>query len=180
MRKISAYGRRQKRQPQAAHAGLHSPVGKAATQLHIAECIAQTDKFMLRISTRAYLTQDGERDIELLATLAVLLGLGAEIGISTAEDAPETRRMHAALRTVLQMSVDGGGWKASQAKVLHEAAGLAATAFRAHSEIGLRRFEGASELGQKIRMGTARMSDVVGPEVYKKTAGAMLAGAASY
>jgi len=173
MRKTTTHGRKLRRiglsaaQAEAVRIA-QSPLTKAVTAQQIAQCIAMTDDHLLRISTRAYLADDGERDVEMLAVLAVLLGIGAEIGINVDEDAPQTRRMHAALRTVLQMSVDGGRWRASQAKVLHEAAALATAAFKAHPLIGFAHFRGAQELGDKILLGTARMSHVVGAEVYKK------------
>lgn len=173
MKKTTAHGRRLRRnglsaqQAEAARAAK-SQTAKALDAQKIAQCLAMTDAFLLRISTQAYLASDGVQDLELLSKLAVLLGIGAEIGIVTAEDAPQTRRMHAALRTVLQMSVDGGCWRSSQAKVLHEAAALAAAAFKAHPLIGLARYRGAQELGDKIMLGTARMGDVVGVEVYQK------------
>ncbi len=142
-----------------------SPVGRAVA---IATAQAEMRKHLTRISIKAYLTADGEAVPALLGDLALVLGIGAEIGINRAPDAPETRRMHAALRTVLQMSCNGHRWQVAQAAVLHEATALAVTAFDACPAVGIAMFPGACELAREIREGAARMDCVAGVEVYAK------------
>jgi hypothetical protein len=122
---------------------------------------------LTRIAVNVYLTEEAELAPVLLCELAFLLGIGAEIGINRAPQAAETRRMHAALRTVLQMSVNGRRWQASQAKVLHEASVLAVAAFEACPALGISMMPGACELAEDVRRGTARMDSVAGPEIYK-------------
>ncbi|MDH6185321.1 hypothetical protein [Polaromonas sp. CG_23.6] len=171
MRKTTAHGRKlQRLQAHAlasrfnsAHA---SPVGRAVIAKEEVDCVAALMTRMTSVSTRIYFTQDGERDTRLLSHLALVLGVGAETALALALHHPDSKRLHAALRTVVQFSVDGGRWRSSQAKILHEAAQLATEVFLAQPVFGTRAFPGAFELADKVRNGTARMTDVAGPEIY--------------
>jgi hypothetical protein len=147
----------------------------------IADVLAELHQNLTRISVKAYLTPDGERADVLLGDLALILGVGAEIGMHRDKGAPGTRRMHAALRTVLHMSCNGRRWDAGQAKVLHEAAVLAVEAFEADLVLGVAVMPGACQLAEEVRAGTARMDAVVGPEVYNaQPVCVMQASASSY
>lgn len=145
----------------------------------IADVLAELHQNLTRISVKAYLTPDGERADVLLGDLALILGVGAEIGMHRDKQAPKTRRMHAALRTVLHLSCNGRRWDVGQAKVLHEAAVLAVEAFEADMPTGVAVMPGAIELAQEIRNGTARMDCVVGAEVYQKQAACALPASVS-
>jgi hypothetical protein len=173
-RKLSAHGRK-------LDTARSRPVGRALARKAIADAIAEMRKHLTRVSVKAYLTADSEPAPALLGDLALMLGVGAEIGMHRVPDAPETRKMHAALRTVLGMGCNGWRWRASQAKILHEAAEMAMTAFEACPALGITMFPGACELAHEIRLGTARMDAVVGAEVYaKQPVCAQQAGANSY
>ena len=145
-----------------------SPVGRAVARAQAGKSLAEFDAYMRKISLKVYLADDGEHNPHLLASLAFALGVGAGVAVHLAPDEPETRRIHAALRTVVQMSVNGGHWNASQAKILHEAAELAKVAFTTYPHAGAEIFEAASYLSNRVLTGTARMSDVAGAELYQK------------
>jgi hypothetical protein len=136
----------------------------------IADVLAELRQNLTRISVKAYLTPDGERADVLLGDLALILGVGAEIGMHRDKHAPGTRRMHAALRTVLHLSCNGRRWDVGQAKVLHEAAVLAVEAFEADLVLGVTVMPGACQLAEEVRAGTACMDAVAGPEVYNAAA----------
>ena len=145
-----------------------SPVGRAVARAKTSRDLADFDAYMRKISLKVYLTDDGEHSPHLLASLAFALGVGAGVAVSLAPDEPETRRIHAALRTVVQLSVNGGHWKANQAKILHEAAELAKTVFITWPHAGAEMFDAAAYLSNRVLTGTARMSDVAGSEIYVK------------
>ncbi|ABM37585.1 hypothetical protein [Polaromonas naphthalenivorans] len=175
MRKTTTHGRKLKRlqahaQPGQAIAAHASPVGRAVIAREEIDSVTELMTYMTSVSTRIYFTLDGERDPKLLANLALVLGVGAEVALALVPHHPEAKRLHAALRTVLQFSVDGGRWQSSQAKILHEAAQLATEVFLERSTLGTLFFPGAFELAEKVRNGTARMSDVAGAEVYNQKA----------
>jgi hypothetical protein len=171
MKKTTSHGRKlQRLQAHAlpvrfnpAHA---SPVGRAVIAKEEVDCVTELMTCMTSISTRVYFTQEGEQDTRLLTHLTLVLGVGAEVALAMAKHHPESKRLHAALRTVVQMSVDGGRWNSSQAKILHEAAQLATEVFLTQPAHGARTFPGVFELAEKVRHGTARISDVAGPEIY--------------
>ena len=171
MKKTTAHGRKLKRlqahaQPAQCLAAHASPVGRAVSAKEEIDCVAALMTRMTSVSTRIYFTQDGEQDTRLLSHLALVLGVGAETALALALHHPDSKRLHAALRTVVQFSVDGGRWRSSQAKILHEAAQLATAVFLAQPVFATSAFPGAFDLAEKVRNGTARMSDVAGPEIY--------------
>lgn len=171
MKKTTAHGKKLKRlqahgQPVQCLAAHASPVGRAVIAKKELDSVTELMTYMTSVNTRIYFTQDGEHDTKLLANLALVLGVGAEVALAFALHHPESKRLHAALRTVVQFSVDGGRWRSTQAKILHEAAKLATEVFLAQPVFGTRAFPGAFELAEKVRNGTARMSDVAGPEIY--------------
>jgi len=145
-----------------------SLVGRAVARSAAATSLREIRKNLTRVSVTAYLTEDGEPAPTLLGHLAVMIGVGAEIGLSQAPDAIETRRMHAALRTVTQMGIDGGRWNASQAKVLHEAAELSVKAFEDYPAVGVLMLPAACKLAEEVRRGTVKIDAVAGAEIYQK------------
>lgn len=171
MKKTTAHGRKLKRlqghaQPARFVAAHASPVGRAVIAKEELDSVAELMTSVTGISTRVYFTVHGECDRLLLSHLVLVLGVGAEVALALAKHHPESKRLHAAVRTVVQMSVDGGRWNSTQAKILHEAAQLATEAFLAQPTLGARAFPGVFELAAKVKNGTARMSDVAGPEIY--------------
>ena len=149
-----------------------NPVARALARQAVADALVEMKKHLTRVGIQAYLTDDGEQAPALLGDLALVLGVGAEIGMAKVPDAPETRRMHAAPRAVLHMGCNGQRWQLAQAAVLHEAATLAVTAFEACPALGITMFPGACQLAHEIRNGTARMDAVAGAEIYQPKASA--------
>ncbi|WP_029524839.1 hypothetical protein [Polaromonas glacialis] len=171
MRKTTAHGRKLKHlQAHAQIAGYMAahanPVGRAVIAKEEVDSVTALMTSVTGISTRVYFTQDGDCDRLLLSHLTLVLGVGAEVALALAKHHPESKRLHAALRTVVQMSVDGGRWNSTQAKILHEAAQLATEVFLTQPAHGARTFPGVFELAMKVRHGTARMADVAGAEIY--------------
>lgn len=150
-------------------AARSSPVGRAVIKKEEVDSVTELMEYMTAISVQIYMTPDGERDTKLLANLALVLSIGTEIALALVPDHGQTKQMHAALRTVMQFScLDGGRWQSAQAKRLHEAAKLASDVFLERPVFGTTFFQSAFDLAQKVRNGTARMSDVAGAEIYNK------------
>lgn len=158
------------RKPLCKHA---NPVARAVAKAkaekeakRASEAKTQMREHLTKISIEAYMTIDGERADVLMSDLALMLGIGAEIGFHLDKHAPNTRKMHAALRTVVAMSANGRRWQTSQTVVLHEAAMLAATAFEENIVLGITMLPGAAELAEEVKNGTANLNGVAGPEIY--------------
>lgn len=123
---------------------------------------------MTTISIAIYMADDGHADRELLSHLGWMLGIGAEIAVQRNPGTAEARRLHAALRTVVAMSVDGGAWQSSQAPALDSACNAALALFTAHPNQGLDLIPSADWIASRIRDGQARLTDVAGAEIYSQ------------
>lgn len=143
-----------------------SPVGRAIARAETARRLAELHRHIVSFNVSIYLADDGAPAAELLANLAWILAIGTQVSLQNATDQSDTRRIHAALRTVVQMSVDGGRWQAGQARVLHEAAELAKVVVLAHNDQALAAIENAAWLAGRIQRGQARLTDVAGSEIY--------------
>ncbi|SDZ71261.1 hypothetical protein SAMN05518854_11751 [Variovorax sp. YR266] len=130
-----------------------------------AVALQRMSSHMTTVSIDIYLTSDGEPARELLSHLGWLIALGAEISATVKPGMPEAKRLHAALRTVIQMSMDNA-WQSSQAGTLDIAANESKALLIAHASIGLDLIASADWLASRIRDGQARLSDVAGAEIY--------------
>lgn len=139
-----------------------SPVAKAVAKKAMGAHLAD-------IAIKAHLTPDGTVDRELLAQFAFVLGLGAQVSLNVGGDA-RTKRLHAALRDVLAMSVAGGRWQAEKTARLYELAQEATDLSIDHVEIGMEAHPSASLLAARIQSGVATMADVAGAEIYREAA----------
>ncbi len=118
------------------------------------------------IAIKAHLTADGQVDRDLIANLAFIIGLGAEVSVRLDNDLDRTKRLHAALRTLLAMSVDGGRWQAAQTSRLYGLAKEGQALAIDHVNLGMQAHPAASALSARIAEGVATMADVAGAEVY--------------
>lgn len=142
---------------------LINPVAKAVAKQGMR-------KHLSDIAIRAYMTEDGQSDRELLSMLAFVIGLGAEVALALPEKLDTAKQMHAALRDLVSMSVDGGRWRANQATRLHDLALQACALAIDYVDIAMPRYGGAVYLADRIKIGVAAMSDVAGAEIYQDQA----------
>lgn len=134
-------------------------VAKKAMAAHLAD-----------LAIKAHLTADGQRDRDLLSQFAFILGLGAQVSINLGNDEARTKRLHAALRDVLGMSVSGGCWKSAKTSRLYELAQEATALAIDNVDIGMDAHPSASCLAARIQSGVATMADVAGAEIYREAA----------
>lgn len=139
-----------------------NPVNMAVARWDIGQAMGD-------IAIRAYLTQDQATDRDLIAQLAFVIGIGADVAANL-PGYPSARAMHGALRTLLSMSVDGGRWQASQARLMHEIATEASQLAITHAGLAQTMQGAALHLSHRIATGTATMDDVVGAEIYRDDA----------
>lgn len=151
--------RAQRRAQRNRNAFAH-PVGHAVAKQQMAQ-------HMTTIGLEIYLADDGTPQRELLAHLGWMLGIGVEVAAATAPGSPEARALHAALRTIVQLSADDA-WQNAQAPVLHDAAEASKALLIAHSALAFQFMSGADWIAARIRAGTASLADVAGAELYAK------------
>lgn len=126
---------------------------------------AQMTSHMTTVSIAIYMATDGEPARELLSHLGWVIGIGAEIAAAVAPGLAQAKRLHAALRTVIQLSVDNA-WQAAQAGVLSDAATEASELLIAHPHIGVEQIPSGDYIASRICDGVARLTDVAGAEIY--------------
>ena len=125
-------------------------------------------KTLADIAIKAHLTPDGGIDPILIAEFAFVIGLGAEVSMNLADDVARTKRLHAGLRTLVGMSVDGGRWQAGQTTRMLELAREAQALSIKHERIAIPLYPFAAELSDRVASGGASMADVAGAEVYQE------------
>lgn len=114
-----------------------------------------------------YTLVDGEPARKVLAHLAWLIGIGSEVAANLTPGTPEAKRLHGALRTVVQMSTQGGAWQASQAPALDQAVAASHALLLAHPEAVVQIAPGADYLCTLVENGTATLANVAGAELYQ-------------
>ena len=152
---------RASRRPVRLAGSKRSPVTAAVEQ-------RRTRRMVDDIGIKAYLTPDGGIDHELIAQFVFLIGLGAEVSMNLADDVARTKRLHAGLRTLVGMSVDGGRWQAGQTTRMLELAREAQALSIRHELIAIPLYPFAAELSDRVASGKATMADVAGAEVYQE------------
>jgi len=149
--------RAQRRAQRTRNAFAH-PIGHAVAKQQMA-------KHMTTIGLEIFLADDGTPQRELLAHLGWMVAIGCEVAAATAPGSPEARGLHAALRTVVQMSVDDA-WQNAQAPVLNDAAEASKALLIAHYGLAFQFMTGADWIAAGIRAGTASLADLAGAELY--------------
>lgn len=146
---------------------LHSRAMKSGLYRKAAPIMA----LMVRKSMEAEYTNVGlhcvqadhqSNQTELLARLAYLLGMGAEIARAIPVAGDNRPGLHQALATVVDMAVDGHRWDSSWGAQLSLAADISIDLFCSYRDLA-RRFEpGARLLSQHVMAGTVS-ADVIRP-----------------
>lgn len=158
----AATKRRLARRSRQQHAQC-SPVGVAVSR-------EQMRRHMIDFGVSVFMRDDGEPAGDLWPHLAWVLAMGSEIAAGREFGSPLAKRLHAALRTVIQLSASGGAWQASQAGVLHAAAVEAQALVSANHIQPIQRRDDAEWLASRVQAGVATLADVADSEIYAAAA----------
>lgn len=146
--------------PKAEALGMTHPIGTAIA-------LARIRSTLRTMQLQLHLMEDGGDASEVLPQAAWLLGLGCEIAL--AHQQPDVRVLHGALRSVVQMAVQGMRWQAALALAVDQALQRSQQLFEQHPQTAFRMQDGARWLADRIQRGTVQMSDVAGAEIYAET-----------
>lgn len=127
------------------------------------------DEHLRSVGVHVYMQQEGEESADLLADLAWVIGVGAETAHRTAPGQADSRRLHGALRSVVQMAATGCRWQRLHAQPLYAAAQDAKALLVRHRAIAEQMTEGADYLAAQVRAGRATLDMVAGAEIYPTT-----------
>jgi hypothetical protein len=143
--------------PKAEALGMTHPIGAAIA-------IARIRSTLRTLQLHLHLIEDGADAREVLPDTAWLLGIGCEVAL--AHQQPDLRVLHGALRSVLQMAVQGQRWNAALALAVDHALQRSQELFEQHLHTACSVQEGARWLADRIQRGTVQMTDVAGAELY--------------
>ncbi len=118
------------------------------------------------LAMRSHMLEDGEDVRDLLTEYTFVLGLGAQTSLVLNDDLARTKRLHAALRTVLGMAVDGV-WIPAQSVRIYELAKEGIDLAVRHNHIAVDHFQDARWLAARVMTGLVTMDDVSGVEIYQ-------------
>lgn len=122
----------------------------------------------LTLGALVALADDGQEQRDLLANLASIIGIGAEIAVNVNKDHPAARRLHGTLRTITQMALNGCRWKADHALVIAEDLDTAHQLAQDYPKIGLAAAPACQALARAILNGTLPPDAIAGAEIYRE------------
>ncbi|ATH13801.1 hypothetical protein CHL79_15905 [Delftia acidovorans] len=138
----------------------YNPQGAPIWRGHAMRAMARE----LREKSVAMLMADhGSEQRELLAYLAKLVGIGAEVAARMPPEKRNAHGLHHSLAIVVQMACDGARWDSAWAAQLATAADLSADLLVENGDIAAQVFDGAHQLAACILAGTIRADAIVQP-----------------
>lgn len=144
------------------------PMHQGYNPVHAAVAIKALHEEILNLRVMCSLNVDGDVYLNQLASMAYVLGLGAEVAVHLDKQSPLARSMHGALRSVLQMVQEGGRWREPFAFPISEALLQAQQLCIEWPALALSFNPGAIELSNAIRNNRADLSAIAGAEIYQE------------
>lgn len=128
-------------------------------------------KLILDLGVLVALADEGSEQRELIANLASVIAVGAEIAVHVNRHHPLARRLHGTLRTIVQMALDGCRWKSDFARVIAEDLESSHQLAQDFPRIGLNAAPACQALARDILTDCLHPDAIAGAEIYKETEG---------
>ena len=145
---------------------LASPVARAIAKREIQEL----NRKMQEVALWCLAVEHGTEQRELLASLAFMIGVGAEVAAVIPVLGDNRAGLHQALEEVVRMACDGCKWSAPWAAQLHLALEISAEVMMDDTILAMRVIPGAKDLAEDIMTGRIRpdaIAPLVMPEHYR-------------
>lgn len=136
---------------------LRSPVARAIAKREIQELHRQVQE----VALVCLAVEHGTEQRELLANLAFMLGIGAEVAAVVPVQGDNRAGLHQSLAEVLRMACDGGRWDESWAAQLDIALELSAELMMDNTHHAALVLTGARELAADVKAGRIRPDAIV-------------------
>ena len=120
------------------------------------------DSDLLDLGLACMLADHESDQREMLATLAYLIGMGAQVARCIPVAGKNRPALHQALQAVVAMASDGHRWDASWGPQLHLATDISIDLFCGYKNLAARFEPGARQLSHDVKGGTVR-ADAVAP-----------------
>ena len=155
MRRTQFYS--SKHGPQLQRCAMANPLAKSIA-------VRRIKQHLRDIQTLAYMLADGEESAKVLAHMAWIIGLGAEVAFATQH--PRARVLHGALRTVHSMALSGYRWRHDHAPAVDQALDDSSKLITTHADIAWTMLAGAEWIAHRISTRTTTAADIAGAELY--------------
>ena len=145
---------------------MASPVARAIAKSELQALQAQ----MAAIGEQCLQVAHESEQRELLASLAFMIGVGAEVAAVIPVLGDNRAGLHQALEEVVRMACDGCKWSAPWAAQLHLALEISAEVMMDDTILAMRVIPGAKDLAEDIMAGRIRpdaIAPLVMPEHYR-------------
>lgn len=145
---------------------LANPVARAIAKRELMALQAQ----MAEMGSRCLQVAHESEQRELLASLAFMIGVGAEVAAVIPVLGDNRAGLHQALEEVVRMACDGCKWSAPWAAQLHLALEISAEVMMDDTILAMRVIPGAKDLAEDIMAGRIRpdaIAPLVMPEHYR-------------
>ena len=139
---------------------LRSPIGRRVA-------LDQYDSARREIQARILVMVEGEACRQELGYAAWIVGVGAELALHV--NHPDTKRLHATLRGVMQCAQEGARWKERLALQLDQAVATSHTLMLAWPDESFQFWPSAEWLRHRIDTGQVDGTEIAGAEIYAAT-----------
>ena len=136
---------------------LRSPVARAIAKREIQELHRQVQE----VALVCLAVEHGTEQRELLASLAFMIGIGAEVAAVVTVQGDNRAGLHQSLAEVLRMACDGGRWDESWAAQLHLALEVSAELMMDNTHHAALVLPGARGLAADVKAGRIRPDAIV-------------------
>jgi hypothetical protein len=130
--------------------------------------VEQQRQLNLNLGVLMTFADDGKEQRELIANLAAIIGVDAEIAVNVNPDHPAARRLHGTLRTINQMALNGCRWQAIHARVIAEDLDTAHQLAQDYPKIGLAAAPACQALARAILNDKLPPDAIAGAEIYRE------------
>lgn len=115
---------------------------------------------LLGLSIACLMADDGSEQVETLARLSYLIGMGAEVARVIPVAGKNRPGLHQALQAVVDMACDGHRWDKAWAAQLSSATEISIDLFCSYKALALHFEPGARELSQAVLAGTVKANAI--------------------
>lgn len=128
-------------------------------------------KLILDLGVLVALADEGSEQRELIANLACVIAVGAEIAVHVNRHHPLARRLHGTLRTLTDMAQNGCRWRKACALVIAEDLETSHQLTQDFPQIGLAAAPACQALARDILNDRLHPDAIAGAEIYRETEG---------
>jgi hypothetical protein len=138
-----------------------NPVARA---MHRAQALSLLKELQIEL----YLQEDGSDGSVLLGNASWVIACGAELALRSGDN--RLRRLHGALRTIMQLCLDGYVWRTSFVPMIDQAVTDSHDLIVRNERLLIDAMPGANYVAARVRSRSVDGTEVAGAEIYREAA----------